>query len=115
MNGHYGLPSGKVEKNEPYVKAAIREAKEEAGVTISAKDLQYALTVHRYAGDNDMTWVDVYFIAKKWRGEAYNAEPDKHSKLAWLDKNNLPKNTIPSVVNALEQIKAGKTYSEFGW
>jgi len=116
MNGYYGLPSGKVEKNESYVEAAIREAKEEVGVTLKTDDLQHIITIHRYESSSQAAdWVDVYFEAKDWQGEPYNAEPHVHSQLAWLDPAKLPKNVIPSVSFAISEIKAGKTYSEYGW
>jgi 8-oxo-dGTP diphosphatase len=113
MNGYYGLPSGKVEKNERFMAAAVREAKEEVGVTIAEDNLSHAVTVHRY--DVDIQWVDVLFEVSSWEGEPYNAEPHMHSELVWLDLDNLPENVIPSVRYELEQIKAGKTYGEFGW
>lgn len=49
MNGFYGLPSGKVEQNESFLHAAIREAKEEIGVEVKVNDLEHAITVHRYS------------------------------------------------------------------
>ena len=116
MNGYYGLPSGKVEKGEPYLQAAVREAKEEAGVTIKEEDLQPVLTVHRYdSSSNVKDWVDVYFEASQWTGEPHNAEPHKHSELIWMDTANLPKNVIPSVRYSLSEIEAGKHYAEYGW
>ena len=113
MNGYYGLPSGKVEKNERFLKATVREAKEEAGVDIELGNLEPVHMVHRK--EPDMTWVDLYFEATKWEGEPHNAEPHVHSELAWLDPKKLPKNTIPCIRYALEQIEAGKIYSEYGW
>ncbi len=113
MNGYYGLVSGKVEKNESFLQAAIRETKEEAGVTIKPVNLKYVHTMHRKSDDN--TWVDVFFEANKWEGEAYNAQDDEHSELAWLDLDNLPKNIIPPVRAALQFIKEGKIYSEYAW
>ncbi len=113
MNGYYGLPSGKVEKNERYLAAAVREAKEEAGVDITPKDLIPLHTSHRK--EPEMTWVDIYFEATSWEGEPYNAEPHMHAELKWLDPKKLPKNIIPGVRFAIEQIAAGKIYSEFGW
>lgn len=116
MNGFYGLPSGKVEINESFTECAIREAKEEVGAKIMASDLTPVLTMHRAnRGDHAPYWVDLFFEVNKWEGELYNAEPDVHSELAWLDLNNLPDNIVPPVVSALEAIKAGKTYAEYGW
>lgn len=114
MNGYFGLPSGKVEKGESYTLAAIREAKEEAGVSIKAENLKPILTMHRDEGD-DNVWVDLFFEATKWDGEPYNAEPHVHSELAWINTRALPKNTIPSVKFALEQIQAGNHYCEYGF
>lgn len=115
MNGFYGLPSGKVEQKENALEAALREAKEESGVDIKDNDLRHVLTMHRMNKDQDMVWLDVYFEAEKWSGDPYNAEPDVHAELAWLDIKNLPDNVIPSVHAALEAIEADKTYTEYGW
>lgn len=115
MNDYYGLPSGKVEHDEPFLEAAVREAKEEVGVDINIEDLEPVLTVHRKASDSAPYWVDMFFKAKKWQGEPFNAEPHVHSELAWLDPKNLPENVIPSVKDALEHIEAGKIYAEYGW
>jgi len=116
MNDHYGLPSGKVEEDESYIQGAVREAEEEVGIKIKAEDLKHIITIHRYEKSSHAAdWVDVYFETAKWRGEPFNAEPKVHSKLAWLDPQNLPKNVIPSVKFALEQIEAGNNYAEYGW
>jgi len=112
MDDHYGLPSGKVENNEPYTAGAIREAKEEVGVDIKPSDLTFVHVMHRNEGSD---WVDVYFEADHWEGEPYNAEPDIHSELDWLDIKSLPQNVIPSVKFALEQINQGRMFSEYGW
>ncbi|MCA9330450.1 NUDIX domain-containing protein, partial [Candidatus Saccharibacteria bacterium] len=73
MDGRYGLPAGKVEKLETFLKAAVREAKEEVGVDVDPADLRHILTVHRDSPDDevdgDMTWVDVFFETTKWQGE----------------------------------------------
>ncbi len=113
MKGFYGLPSGKVEKNESFSAGAIREGLEEVGVKLALEDLQYVHTMHRH-GD-DMDWVDIYFEATKWQGEIINAEPHVHSEVDWLDLDNLPENVIPPVVAALQSIAKGEKYSEYGW
>jgi 8-oxo-dGTP diphosphatase len=112
MDDFYGLPSGKVEHAEPYTLAAVREAKEEIGVTILSENLTFIHVMHRNEGSE---WVDVYFRANKWSGEAANAEPEKHGELAWFTLEELPENTIPSVRAALKHIAAGKQFSEYGW
>ncbi len=116
MSGYYGLPSGKVEKGEAFSAAAIRESKEEVGVTVDPTSLQHVLTVHRNEPSSKAAeWLDIYFEAKKWDGELYNAEPHVHSELTWLDLSNLPENVIPSVRASLEALQSGKNYFEYGW
>src|SRR2546430_1308799 len=70
MNGYYGLPAGKVEVAENFRAGAVREAKEEVGITIAPSSLTHALTVHRL-GDDKLEWVDVYFEVTEWEGEPY--------------------------------------------
>ena len=116
MNGFFGLPSGKVEKNETFTAAAIREAREEIGIKVKTEDLRHVLTVHRYEPESFATdWIDVYFEVSDWEGIPLNAEPNVHGELAWLDPNNLPDNIVPAVRYAMEQSQAGKTYGEYGW
>lgn len=111
-DGYYGLPSGKVEHDETFIDAAIREIKEEVGIDLKPENLRHALTAHR---KSDLSWVDVLFEAESWQGELYNAEPHKHSALEWLDLNELPDNIVPPVRHYLEQIQAGKSYTQYGW
>ncbi|HVW23069.1 MAG TPA: NUDIX domain-containing protein [Candidatus Saccharimonadales bacterium] len=112
-DGNYCLPSGKVEENESAMAAAIREAKEEAGIDLKSANLKPALVVHRNSPDSD--WIDVLFEAVDWEGEPYNAEPHIHKELAWLDVHNLPENMVPAVRFYTEQFLAGNHYAELGW
>ncbi|GAC1499501.1 MAG: hypothetical protein NVS1B10_02290 [Candidatus Saccharimonadales bacterium] len=113
QDGFYGLIAGKVEHNETFLSAAIREAKEEAGVSLKPENLEHQLTVYRRSSDSD--WIDVIFEARDWPGELYNAEPKVHASLDWLDLDNLPENTIDVLHFYFEQIKAGNKFAEHGW
>ena len=117
MNGHYGLPAGKVEYGESVAQGAIREAKEELGIVIKPKDLKHLLTVYRTSSVDTEPgpWLDVIFEATAWEGEPYNAEAHVHSELTWFDPDKLPENTTPYVPFFLEQIEAGNRYAEHGF
>jgi len=117
MDGYYGLPAGKVEYGEPYAPAAVREAKEEAGVDINVEDLKFVHIAHRhYENDEEiMDWVDVYFEAVEWTGEPYNAEEDKSERLDWIDIDKPPEAIVPSQRDAILKLHKGEHYSEYGW
>lgn len=114
MDGFYGTTAGKIDKGESATQAAVREAKEEAGVDIKAEDLRHLITIHRL-GDDGTLWIDFYFEATEWHGEPFNAEPHMHSELTWIDFKNLPENVVPSNKFAIEQAAKGLTYTEYGW
>jgi 8-oxo-dGTP pyrophosphatase MutT (NUDIX family) len=120
MNNYYGLPSGKTEIGESFIEGAIREAKEEIGIDVSADDLKHAITVHRYSASGndqteDMEWIDVYFEVVSYHGEPHNAEPHMHSELTWFDVDDLPENTIPSVTATFKALNKGNSYFEYGY
>ncbi|MCF7794893.1 NUDIX domain-containing protein [Patescibacteria group bacterium] len=113
QDGNYGLISGHVEENESFTKALIREAKEEAGITLAPKDLEVAHVLHRKSYDSER--VDVFFLAQSWQGELKNMEPHKCDDLSWFDLNEIPENTVDYICFVLEQIKNKVFYSEYGW
>jgi len=115
MAGYYGLPSGKVEKGEGFLAAAVREAKEEVGVTILPEDVEcvHVLWRDERAQQQDMEWCDLLFSAKKWSGRPYNAEPDVHGEIAWFSLDQLPSNVVPSVLAMLQKYQEGLPYSEY--
>jgi 8-oxo-dGTP diphosphatase len=114
-NGYYGLPAGKAEHDESALETAVREVKEEAGVVVDKKDLTFLHMRHRKSEDDTLQWIDIVYEATKWKGEPYNAEPKVHSELKWFDLDNLPDNVVPEFYPLIDDIKAGKMYSEYGW
>lgn len=112
-DNEYAVPSGHVEDDETFKQAAARETLEEVGLHVLAKDLKYKATIHRKSVDSIR--IDVWFEAVAWTGEPKNMEPDKHSKVEWLDLDNLPANTIDYIRFGIECINAGVSYGEIGW
>lgn len=112
-DGEYAVPSGHVEDSETFKQAACREALEEVGLHVRPEDLVYKLTVQRKS-IRDIR-IDVWFEALAWTGEPRNGEPEKHSKIEWLDLAELPHNVIDYNAFGIENIAEGNSYAEFGW
>ncbi|MDZ7744560.1 MAG: NUDIX domain-containing protein [Candidatus Saccharibacteria bacterium] len=116
MSGYYGLPSGKIDKNESATVAATREVEEEVDVKIKQEKLRHVLTMHRHEkNDKYPEWVDFYFEADEWEGDVRNSEPHMHDELAWFSSDELPENIIPSVRAALEAIQNDENFTEYGF
>jgi mutator protein MutT len=115
-DGEYSLPSGHVDGGEPATQAAVRETKEEVGVDIAPGDLRLVHTMHRKSADPEPhERIDLYFEVAKWRGELRNAEPHKCDELRWANPDDLPKNMIPEVRQALVMIAKHEPYSDFNF
>ncbi len=114
-DGWYGLPSGHVDGGEPAITAASREAKEEVGVTIQAKDLHLIHTQHRLAEEDDHERVGLYFEATRWRGKPKNAEPHKCAGIKWFALTNLPDNLAPEVADFFANLQTANPYGHFGF
>ena len=111
-DGNYSLIAGHMDGQEPAKSAMIREAKEEAGITLLPNDLECVHVMHR---STDQERIDFFFTATKWSGEVTNTEPEKCDELRWTSLNHLPENTIPYIQTAIEAYLNGIFYSEFGW
>jgi 8-oxo-dGTP diphosphatase len=113
MDGNYSLIAGHLDGNESVSSAMIREAKEEAGITIQKKDLIPATVIHRvYPGQE---YVDFFFVARKWTGTPKIMEPDKCDCMDWFSLNNLPKNLLSYVKDAIKKYQDKIPFFESGW
>ena len=99
-NGFYSLPAGRVEEGETFIDGAIREAHEEAGVTIKAEDLRLYGVISRKDEGKSPDWMDLFFEATKWEGEAHVHEKDKFDHGVWIHPKEL--NTINLIENQLD-------------
>lgn len=109
-DGEYSVPAGHLDGGETVMQAAIREGKEEAGVDIAEKDMSFSSVMHRIEDDER---VDFFVQVHQWKGEPFNAEPDKCDDLRWVDINALPANIIPYVKQALDNHLNGMKFSEY--
>lgn len=111
-DGSYSVVAGHLNGDEEVKAAAIREAKEEAGIEISPQDLDVVGVMHRRSDDER---VDFFLAASLWSGEIVNNEPSKCDDLAWFDIEALPENVVPYVRRALENYRRGCWFDSFGW
>ena len=115
-DGLYTCPSGKVEDDESFSQALIRETLEEVGIKMLPEDVKSVHILHRLKRKEKQIWIDHFFLCQKWLGRIEIKEPNKCDDLKWFDINNLPENIIPFVKFAIEQVFINKShYSEYGW
>ncbi|KKR95802.1 MAG: NUDIX hydrolase [candidate division TM6 bacterium GW2011_GWE2_41_16] len=113
-HGWYGLISGHVDAGELPSETIVREAAEEAGITVKIKDLALMHVLYRKTLVQPGERVSMFFAAKTWQGEPIMCEPTKCLDLAWFKIDELPENTIPHVRHVLSEImKTGACYSEY--
>jgi 8-oxo-dGTP diphosphatase len=112
-DGYYSLPGGHVDPGESYTQAACREAGEEVGIVLKPDQLKHVLTFQAY--DADAVRAGAFFEATNWQGEPHNAEPDKHSEIAWFDQDNLPDTITETTLLRLNALASGQNYIEYGW
>ncbi|NTW22178.1 NUDIX domain-containing protein [Candidatus Falkowbacteria bacterium] len=112
QDGNYSLVAGHLDGGETASQCIIREAAEEAGIVLESVDLEVSHVMHRISSDRE--YFDIYLTASKWSGEVKNMEPEKCDELAWYPLDNLPKNVLPEVKQALDDIRMGVHYSEIG-
>lgn len=114
-DGNFSVIAGHVEVGESFRHTIVREAREEANITISEQDIVQTHVQHRKSSWDQSERVDVYFLVEKWSGEIQNMEPEKCESLEWHPIDSLPKNTIECVKVALNSLFNGSEYSEHGW
>lgn len=117
-DGDYSMVAGHLDGGESFREGMVRETKEEAGIILNSKDLEVVHVMHRQEDFTDVgkrERVDIFIKPNKWDGELKNLEPEKCDDIGWFPLDNLPKNMIPFVRQAVEHIQNKVFYSEFGF
>jgi 8-oxo-dGTP pyrophosphatase MutT (NUDIX family) len=78
-DGNYSVVAGHVDAGETVTQAAIREAKEEVGVSLDPKDIPIIHVMNRKSEDER---IDFFMTVRKWTDEITNKEPHKCDELA---------------------------------
>ncbi|MBN2795534.1 MAG: NUDIX domain-containing protein [Clostridia bacterium] len=111
-DGNYSVIAGHLDGDETYLSAMIREAKEEANITLSTEDLVPIHVMHRSSIDER---IDYFFMASSWHGNLKNNEPNKCDDLSWYPIDDLPFNMVPYVKAAIQHYRNNEVFSHFGW
>ena len=111
-DGNYSVVAGHIDGGEELKTAMIREAREEAGITISPTDLTVVGVIHFREEEE---YVHFFLHASRYTGEVANMEPDKCDDLSWFDLDDLPPNTIPYVRRAIQNYRDGVWFDSLGW
>ncbi|ADG18627.1 NUDIX hydrolase [Paraburkholderia atlantica] len=109
-DGQYALIAGHLEPGESIEECAIRESKEEAGVTIAPGELEFTLVMRR---DSDTNRISFFFACHSWQGEPVNMEPHKCSGFVWAKPDHPPAPIVDYVAAALAHIRAGEMLADF--
>ena len=109
-DGNYGVIAGHLDGNETVIEAMIREAREEAGISLAGDDLLVVGVMHRFS---EYERIDFFLTASAWAGEARNAEPTRCDRIAWFSLGELPANTISYIRRALENWQRGAWFDTY--
>lgn len=112
-DGLYSVPAGHVDHGEHVLDAAVREAKEEAGVGVLKHELQFVHVVSvRKITAEQRDRLQLFFVTETWEGEPTNMEPHRCDDARWFLFDELPENTVRYVREALLHYRKGVRYSE---
>lgn len=98
--GLWSTPGGRVEADENIFQAAIRELKEETGLTVEQDDLTLVAVREKFSyGDH---YIMFYFHTDTYVGDVQDTEPNKHGPWQWAFIEHVEHGTCTEPVDILE-------------
>ena len=111
MDGYYALPGGHQEAGESVSAAAIRECREEIGIT--PRDLQPVCVMPYRSGRHQ--GLNFLFETSDYDGEPVINEPDLFDASCWVNGAQLPQPVAVWLPDALDLRERKQWYREFEW
>lgn len=86
----FSIPGGGLEAGETFEDCAIREVKEETGISIiNPKVIGVTNNLKTFRSEG-VHYISIVLLAKEYCGQPIIMEPEKCEKWIWEDPNNLP-------------------------
>ncbi len=115
MDGKLQIPGGHTEHGESPLKAVLREAHEELGITPSREEVKLIATVMVKDGDTEYFALQFQLLNPE-KFECKIMETEKCSELVWADITNLPEDTIELFQGSITRsLIEGQSYIECGY
>ena len=99
--GSWGFPGGHLEFNEEVEDCAVREVKEETG--ISMKNIRKGTFTNDIFEKEEKHYVTLFIISDFASGEVKVMEPEKCERWDWFEWNKLPQPLFMPIQNLLKQ------------
>lgn len=114
-SGQLCLPSGHLEDGENILEAAVRETREETGITLDPATMRLTLSIHQRHPASTHTRIGFAFQPSHWDGEPVIGEPAKCSQLLWAAPASLPADTVEYTAAIIRAVEHGITFALNGW